>query len=142
MMYFFQVFISVIGDQPANAREAQRIGFGIHQPFQQLTGENLATAVDQVLHDPKYAAMAKQHGSAVVDQKEHPLDRAIWWLEHTIRHPKIYQGKNPVHRLNIVQYFGLDVLTFMFAVLVLVIFILKKIVTLCCCRAKRHQKSD
>ncbi len=41
-----------------------------------------------------------------------PLDRAIWWMEHVIRHPKLYAGKAAVHKLTWAQYFLVDVIAF------------------------------
>ena len=64
-----------MGDQHANGKEAQRIGFGLHLSYQSLTEDQLSKAVQAVLTQPGFAAKAKQYGSAVMDQKEHPLDR-------------------------------------------------------------------
>ncbi len=45
-----------------------------------------------------------------------PLDRAVWWLEHVLRHPGLYAGKAAVHKLSWVQYFLLDIIGFVFSV--------------------------
>ena len=105
-----QVFIPVQGDQPANAREAERVGFGRTVPFQKLSEELLNEALDAVLNNPKYTNQARNYGSLVVDQIQHPLQRATWWLEHIMRHPYEYRNKSPVHKLAWYQYFSLDVI--------------------------------
>ena len=71
----------------------------------------LLQALDKLLHDPKFAEAAKEIGSTLNDQITRPLDRAIWWVEHVMRHPTMYAGKSPVHKLYWHQYFLLDVLT-------------------------------
>ena len=60
------------------------------------------------------------------------LYRAVWWLEHTMRHPTIYQGKNPVHRLNTLQYFQLDVIAFLALVVMTLLYLLSRLVKCCC----------
>ena len=84
--------------------------------------------MDSVLHEPKYTENAKKYGSVLNDQITRPLDRAIWWIEHIMRHPFMYEGKSPVRNLYWFQYFLLDVL----ALYLLIIYILFKIVKFIC----------
>lgn len=42
-----------------------------------------------VIDDPKFAATAKKYGDLISDQETRPLERAIWWIEHAIRHPDL-----------------------------------------------------
>ena len=58
-----------MGDQHANARESERIGFGIHLSFQSMTPKQISGALNKVLNDPKYLRRAQEHGSALMDQK-------------------------------------------------------------------------
>ena len=120
-------------DQPANAREAVRIGFAEMVPFQELLEKSFGDKLSAVLTDPKYMKRAKEHGSLVVDQIEHPLQRAAWWLEHVMRHPYEYRNKSPVHKLSWYQYFCLDVILTIGAALSLLLYVLSKILSFCCC---------
>jgi UDP:flavonoid glycosyltransferase YjiC (YdhE family) len=43
------IIIPVFGDQPANAKESEIKGYGIHVPFQNITEESLFNAVESVL---------------------------------------------------------------------------------------------
>lgn len=110
------VAIPVSGDQPINAKEAAKMGFGIALPYNTLTEQDLYHALDRVLHDPQYLEKAQQLGSVLNDQITRPLDRAIWWIEHLIKHPFMYQGKSAVHKLYWFQYFLLDVLAIYLAI--------------------------
>ena len=130
------VFVSVFADQPANGKEAERKGFGISLPFATVTEENLANAVKEILTSRKYLARAQELGSLLMDQKEHPLDRAVWWLEHLMRHPHVYEGKNPVHKLAWYQYHSLDVLAFILAIILLIFYLVLKICQMCCRKKK------
>ena len=53
------VAIPVCGDQPFNANEAERLGFGISQPYGSLDETDLYNALDKVLHDPGWNYFAK-----------------------------------------------------------------------------------
>jgi hypothetical protein len=85
-----------------------------------------------MLNNPSYTNRAKEFGALAVDQIEHPLERATWWLEHIMRHPHEYRNKSPVLKLTWYQYFCLDViLTIMFAALS-ILYIIYRITRLCC----------
>lgn len=137
------VAICVLGDQLVNAREAERLGFGIAQPYQQLNEEDLYRALDTVLHDPKYSENARKFGSLVTDQITKPLDRAVWWIEHVMRHPKMYEGRSPVHQLFWFQYLLLDVFAFLALILYVIFKAVKFVfVKLCCSRLSNKSKRD
>ena len=133
------VAIPVCGDQPVNANEAERLGFGISQPYGSLDETDLYNALDKVLHDPKYKNTAQRLGSALNDQLTKPMDRAVWWIEHIIRHPTMYQGKSPVHKLYWFQYFLLDVLVFYAVVIYVAVKFFKFIICKACCGSERSE---
>ena len=96
----------------------------------------MITALDEVLHNPKYTQEAQKFGSLLNDQITKPLDRAVWWIEHIMRHPDMYAGKSPVHKLSWYQYFLLDVLAFGLAILFIVFSVLKLLFKKCCRSSK------
>ena len=57
------MFIPVTGDQPDNAKEAERNGFGIMLPYQDITEKRLKESLDLILNDPKYTNRAKEFGA-------------------------------------------------------------------------------
>jgi glucuronosyltransferase len=81
---------------------------------------------------------AKELGSVLVDQINKPLDRAVWWIEHIMRHPTLYSGRSPVHKLTWYQYYLLDVLAFYSAITFFFGWIFYKIVSYCCCKTKKN----
>ena len=130
------------GDQPANAKEAERIGFGKMLPYQEISEKSLQENLNSMLNDPKYTNRAKEFGSLAVDQIEHPLQRAVWWLEHIMRHPHEYRNKSPASKLSWIQYFCLDViLTIVFAAL-FVLCIICYTCKLCCSCFSRKVKRE
>ena len=130
------VAIPVFGDQPLNAKEVKRLGVGLYTPFSSLNEEELINAIHDVLHDPKYTEAAKALGSAMNDQITRPLDRAVWWIEHVMRHPKMYGGRSPVHKLAWYQYFLLDVIAFLVVVLYIIVKVFRFAFSICCGKSK------
>jgi glucuronosyltransferase len=80
---------------------------------------------------------AKELGSVLVDQINKPLDRAVWWIEHIMRHPTLYSGRSPVHKLTWYQYYLLDVLAFYSAITFFFGWIIFKIISYCICKTKK-----
>jgi len=134
------VVIPIFGDQPSNALEAQRRGYGISIPFPQLTAEKLSNAINTILTDPSYTKRAIEHGTLVVDEMVKPLDRGVWWIEYALKYPGLPHMRSPVHDLNFVQYFLLDVIAFLVGIIALIVFITLQICKCCCCK-KSSQKT-
>jgi len=57
-----------MADQFANGQEAERLGFGLHIPFLELTEEKLLEALNKIVNEPGYSQTAKTLGGALVDQ--------------------------------------------------------------------------
>ena len=112
-------------------------------PYQEVTEELLEEKLNLMLTDPKYAIRAKEIGALTVDQPQHPLERATWWLEHIMRHPHVYRNKSPISKLAWYQYFCLDViLTISLFFLFVSIFIYKLIVACCSCFSQKKAKKE
>merc|ERR1719361_2890546 len=78
------IAVPISGDQPVNAMEVKRLGIGIPLAINDWSEANFYDALNNVLHDPKYTEAAKTVGSAMNDQIDRPLDRAVWWVEHVM----------------------------------------------------------
>ena len=121
-------------DGPANALDLERMGLAEVISYYEVDEENLLTAVKKVLEDPIYTENARKFGNLLTDQINKPLDRAVWHIEHLIRHPGMIEHiRPPVHDLAWYQYFMLDVLAFLLSLLLLFLFIIYKLVSWVCC---------
>lgn len=67
-----------MADQFANGQEAERLGFGLHIPFLELTEEKLLEALNRIIQEPGFSQTAKTLGVALVDQVK------ISFTEHII----------------------------------------------------------
>ena len=135
--------VPVFGDQPANAIEAERRGYGVSIPIQVLTSTNLNETINKMLNDPKYTQKAEEHGSLVMDQMSKPMERAVWWIEYAIRHPGgMKHMRSPVHQLHWTQYFLLDIYAFLACIVFVLCLLLYGLCKCCCCWRKAKLKLD
>lgn len=75
-----------------------------------FNAEHLIGKIGKMLGATSYAENMKTVSKLFHDQKEEPLDRAIWWIEWTIRHPNSTHLRSLGHELNFIQLQSIDVL--------------------------------
>lgn len=114
------VSIPVFCDHEANAAKAQVDGYAKILDLQYLTSDKLYKAITEVIDEPKYKIQVKKRQTLLRDQKETPLERAVYWTEYVIRHKGAYHLLSPAKDLNFFQYYLLDVI-FTFLVLLVAI---------------------
>ena len=107
-----------------------------------MTEDTLEQALLEVLTNPQYQTAVDQLSDLIMDQPQHPLDRAVWWLEYLLRHPHNTSMKPHTHNLSWVQYFLLDVIFVVLSTILFLIFVLVKLVRCCCCRNRNKSKKD
>ncbi|XP_059613681.1 UDP-glycosyltransferase UGT5-like [Phlebotomus argentipes] len=86
--------------------------------------------IEKMINDPKYNENAKIRSKIFRDQKETPLERAIWWIEYVLRHPNMTHMRSQSMDYNIAQRQSWDVLAFLYTVFLVTVLILVK---MCCC---------
>ena len=134
--------LPVNSDGPANALDLERMGVAEVIDYFDVNEENLLLAVQKVLEDQSYRDNARKFGSLLTDQMTNPLERAVWHIEHLMRHPGLQRHIHPpVHNLSWYQYFLLDVLAFLTSFLLIFVFIFYKLGT-SICSWKNKQKLD
>lgn len=106
-------------------------GIGEQLNFRTLTTEKLVDKLKLVLEDPKYAENAKQLSARFRDQKETPIERAVWWSEWLIRNPNCEHLKSPVIRIGFIAGNSYDVIAAISIATFIILWILFKSI-LCC----------
>ena len=96
----------------------------------------------QVVTNPQYQSSVSSLSSLILDQPQHPLERATWWLEYLLRHPHNTNLTPTYHRLYWFQYFLLDVLAAVLLSSSLLIFIVCKLSMYCCGKEGQKRKND
>ena len=92
--------------------------------------------------NPRYQSSVSQLSDLIMDQPQHPLDRAVWWLEYLLRHPHNTSMKPYTHNLYWFQYFLLDVMAVLLIVLSAVILLIIKLLQCCCSRPSNKNKTE
>lgn len=84
-----------------------------------LSMENICEKILLMMSNPKYKEKIQIYSKAFRDQKETPIQRAVWWIEWTMRHPVevIFDGYGK--QLNFLQIESVDVIGFLTVVSVL-----------------------
>ena len=125
-----------------NVKEAVNNHVGLRLEWHGMTEDKLEEALLEVLTNPEYQTSVDRLSDLIMDQPQHPLDRAVWWLEYLLRHPRNTNMKPFTHNLYWFQYFLLDVLFLILLILAVIILVVVKLVRCCCCRGKNKAKED
>ncbi|XP_058123356.1 UDP-glycosyltransferase UGT5-like [Anopheles ziemanni] len=126
--------IPVFGDQYLNMGKAERTGYGIQLPYQEISEERLSKAINEILNNEKYKTVAGTISARYRDQPQNPLDLAVFWVEYVIRHRGAEHLKSAGQELGFLQYHGIDVLATIFGGPLLFAYLLIKL--LCGGRSK------
>lgn len=133
-----------------NLLKSIRNGFAEGVDFQTMTTETIKEKLHKILNDPKYYQNAKKLSERFTDQKEKPLERAIWWVEWLLRNPDNDYLKSPVLRLGFIVGNSYDIIAIvsivLFVILVLImktsLFILRALTTVMQATKYKHKKSQ
>nr|WHM27968.1 UDP-glycosyltransferase family 468 member A4 [Frankliniella occidentalis] len=107
-----------IVDQFVNLEKVVGIGMGRGMPLNELTKERLVAEIKEMLTNPRYLKAARHTRTLIHDQKETPLERAVWWAEYVGRHRGAPHLRSPARDLYWHQVMMLDIAALLaFAVL-------------------------
>ncbi|XP_066282656.1 UDP-glucuronosyltransferase 1-2-like [Branchiostoma lanceolatum] len=127
-------------DQPANAARLVARGAGISLNYRTVTVEELYQAIVTVITDERYRAAAARLSSLHRDQPQPPMGRAVWWIEHVIKHGGLPHLRARAVELPWYQYYLLDVAAFLMAVCSVAMGVVWFSCLLCCRKCRRVGK--
>lgn len=112
------VTLPVFCDHDSNAAKAETDGYAVKLDLSTLTSEVLLRAIRKVIHDPRYREEVKRRQFLLRDQKETPLERAVYWTEYVLRHRGARHLQSPARDMGVIQYYLIDVIFVMLVLLV------------------------
>jgi hypothetical protein len=135
--------IPVFADQKTNIASAVNNGFAVSVPLPEITEEKLHWAINEILNNPTYRENIQQRSKVMKDRPMKPIDSAVYWIEHVIRHKGAPHLRSAGLDLKWYQREMIDVIGFLvFVVLVvsLVFYItIKKTIKYICSKFKSKQ---
>ncbi|XP_063623591.1 UDP-glycosyltransferase UGT5-like [Cydia splendana] len=75
----------MLGDQWFNAEQYERLGVGRRLELTSLTDDQLRENIEEIIKDRGYRTRSKLLSEEMQDRSESSLERAIWWIERTLR---------------------------------------------------------
>lgn len=135
--------IPVNGDQFSNAKRMESKGYGTILKITDVTVANVVSKINVVFNNEKMTTAIKKAANIFRSRPQSPKERAAYWIDHVIQYGGGYL--RPANfDMPFWKYILLDVILFLWfviiAVLFVVIFITKKICSVCC--GKRKSKID
>ncbi|KAK7831854.1 hypothetical protein U0070_016484 [Myodes glareolus] len=134
------VGIPLFGDQFDNVVHMKTKGAGVRVDFLTMSSTDLLHAVKTVTNDPSYKENAMRLSRIHHEQPVKPLDRAVFWIEYVMRHKGAKHLRVVAHDLIWYQYHSLDVIGFLLACVVTVMFVITKCCLFCCQRFAKSGK--
>ncbi|XP_060895003.1 UDP-glucuronosyltransferase 2A2-like [Labrus mixtus] len=128
------VGLPLIFDQKDNFFRVKVRGVAKVLDIATVNKDNFLEAVKGVLHDPSYSEKMKTMSNLHRDQPMKPLDRAMFWIEFVMRHKGARHLRTESYKMSKIQYYSIDVVAFLIAVILLVFTIFISAVGLICRR--------
>lgn len=119
------VTLPVFCDHDSNAAKAEVDGYALKLELSTITPESLLWSIRKVIKDPKYKKEVKYRQSLLRDQKETPLEKAIYWTEYVLRHRGAAHMQSPAKNMSVIEYYLLDVMAVLFISLVCLYYFVK-----------------
>lgn len=112
--------------------------------YMSLSKDAIKNTLVKLIEDPSYTENVLKWSARFRDQKEKPLDRAVWWIEWLLRNPNCDYLKSPVNRIGFIAGNAYDVIAFVILLIVVLLVILLKSVFICIriCSKKGKQQPN
>lgn len=110
--------------------------------WKDLTRDHLLGKIKRILETPSYTENVREASALFRDQKEPPLERAVWLIEWALRHPAAKHLQSVGHDFSFIQLQSLDVLATIFAAILVVVWVLKRMICCILCRFMRKSGDD
>ncbi|XP_013168906.1 PREDICTED: UDP-glucuronosyltransferase 2B19-like isoform X2 [Papilio xuthus] len=125
------VGIPLLADQWFNVDKYVQHKIGVRIDIDTLTEEMFENAIRTVINDTSYRENILRLRSIMQDQPQSPLERAVWWTEHVLRHRDARHLRSPAANISWTQYLELELVFTLASVLILslvILFVVLKII--------------
>ncbi|XP_040822627.1 UDP-glucuronosyltransferase 2B16-like isoform X2 [Ochotona curzoniae] len=134
------VGIPLFAEQHDNIAYMKTKGAAVRLEWKTMSSTNLLNALRKVIHDPFYKENVMKLSRIHHDQPMKPLDRAVFWIEHVMRHKGAKHLRVAAHDLTWYQYHSLDVIGFLLACVTVITYLVTKFCLLVYQKFVKRQK--
>nr|QNS26322.1 UDP-glycosyltransferase UGT33AL1 [Ostrinia furnacalis] len=112
----------MLGDQWFNVEQYVHYNIGIRVDMDTVSEDKLSSAIQTILKDNKSYRQNIVHLRSIMrDQPQSPLERAVWWTEHVLRHSGARHLRAAAANLPLYQYLELELVTYVVLALLTVV---------------------
>ncbi|XP_047036555.1 UDP-glucosyltransferase 2-like [Helicoverpa zea] len=115
--------VPMLGDQWFNVEKYITHEIGVRLDIETLTEEQFKNAITEVIGDKKYRQNIKKFGEIIRDEPMTPLERAVWWTEHVLRHGGARNLRSPAANMSWSQFLELELVVTVLSVVLGLIFL-------------------
>ncbi|KAL9957658.1 hypothetical protein ACROYT_G034581 [Oculina patagonica] len=108
------------GDQVGNAKKTVRFGLGLAVDYQASNAQQLFETIERVINEPRFKSKAMNVSRLLRDRRQTPLQETCDWIEYVLRHGGARHLRAQVFNIPWYQYYLLDVMAFLVAIVTLV----------------------
>lgn len=89
-----------------------------------IGGDEFKVTLKEMLTNPVYQETARRRSHLFRDQKETPMERALWWIDYVLRNPNITHLKNSkLDGMNFIVKHSIDVIGVLMVLVVLLVIV-------------------
>ncbi|XP_031767087.2 UDP-glycosyltransferase UGT4-like [Galleria mellonella] len=115
--------LPMLVDQWFNVEQYERLKIGLGLQMEELTEEKFKNALDTVLNDKSYRNNIIKLRTLMADQPQTPLQRAVWWTEHVLRHGSGKHLRSPAANMSWKEYLELELVGYVLLTILTLIII-------------------
>ncbi|XP_041971707.1 UDP-glucosyltransferase 2-like [Aricia agestis] len=104
------VGLPMLADQWYNVEQFVFHGIGKALDIETLNEKDLMEAIKTVIEDKSYRDNIKNLRTLILDQPQKPLERALWYIEHVLRHKGARHLRSPVANMSLAEFIELDMI--------------------------------
>ncbi|KXJ80316.1 hypothetical protein RP20_CCG025547 [Aedes albopictus] len=134
--------IPIYCDQHLNMNKAVLGGYAVRLYFPNITETSFRWALEELLYKPEYKRNMDRVSGVFRDRPVPALDEAVYWVEYVIRHKGAPQLRSAGLDLPWVSFALLDVLALAVGIVLVVVWVLRKLVMLFQNDSKPKRKAE
>lgn len=135
------LLIPFFGDQFRNAHRIEAAGYGKFIHHQTITEHSFAKAINEIVSDTVFLQKARETSAIFNDNLVHPMDEAMYWIEHVAKFKGATHLKSHAVRMSWFTYLLLDVMLVGLSAVAAIIFVLYVIIKKLCGKSNNEMKT-